>query len=160
MLRKRTDEVSRLSMSFALILTSTWSSNDVQVKRNWSVSWVFAYRIKMCHVLARLAPSAISDRLEKWSGRFGKNLQEVISTTWNQSKAWRYYQKWKYINITTTQKYENNQKISKTGKNIEKHEKYQTHEKHQKYQNYENITVTQKIWKIAKTGKTQKILKI
>jgi len=63
MLRKRTDEVSRLSMSFALILTSTWSSNDVQVKRNWSVSWVFAYRIKMCHVLARLAPSAISDRL-------------------------------------------------------------------------------------------------
>jgi len=33
MLRKRTDEVSRLSMRFALILTSTWSS---QMKFKWS----------------------------------------------------------------------------------------------------------------------------
>jgi len=37
MLRKRNDEVSRLSMSLALILTSTRSSNDVQVKRSWAV---------------------------------------------------------------------------------------------------------------------------
>jgi len=32
MLRKRTDEVSRLSMRFALIPTYTWLLNDVQVK--------------------------------------------------------------------------------------------------------------------------------
>jgi len=36
MLRKGTDEVSRLSTRFALILTSAWSSNDVQVKRSWA----------------------------------------------------------------------------------------------------------------------------
>jgi len=54
MLRKRTDEVSRLSMSFALIVTSTWLSNNVQVKRSWSVARIFAYRIKTWHALARL----------------------------------------------------------------------------------------------------------
>jgi len=48
-------------------------------------------------------------------------------------------------NITITQKYKNNQKISETGKNIEKHKntchiknienikKYQKHKKHWKY---------------------------
>jgi len=41
-------------MSHALILTSTWSSNDVQVKRSWPVAKIFAYRIKTWHVLARL----------------------------------------------------------------------------------------------------------
>jgi len=64
MLRKRTDDVSRLSMSFALILTSTWSLNDVQVKRSWPAAWIFVYRIKTWHALARLAPSTISDRSE------------------------------------------------------------------------------------------------
>jgi len=54
MLCKRTDEVSRLSVNFALILTSTWSSNDVQVKRSWPVSWIFAYQIKTRHALERL----------------------------------------------------------------------------------------------------------
>ena len=38
MLRKRTDEVRGLSMSFALILTSTWSWNDDQVKPSWPVA--------------------------------------------------------------------------------------------------------------------------
>jgi len=54
MLRKRTDEVSMFRMSFALILTSTWSSNGVQMRRSWPVAWIFAYRIKTWHVLARL----------------------------------------------------------------------------------------------------------
>jgi len=54
MLRERTDEVSRFSMRFTLILTSTWLLNDVQVKWSWSVAWIFAYRIKTWHVLARL----------------------------------------------------------------------------------------------------------
>jgi len=74
MLRKRT-EVSRLSFSFALILMSTWSSNNVQVKRSWSVAWIFVYRIKTWHALVRLAPSTISDRLKKWCGKFGQNLK-------------------------------------------------------------------------------------
>jgi len=54
---KETDEVSRLSMCFALILTSTRSSNDVQVKWSWAVAWIFAYRIKSRHVLAHLRHS-------------------------------------------------------------------------------------------------------
>jgi len=33
-------------MSFIFILTSTYSSNDVQVKRSRSIAWIFAYRIK------------------------------------------------------------------------------------------------------------------
>jgi len=70
MLRKRTDEVSRLSMSFPLILMSTRSSNDVQVKRSWPVAWIFANRIETWHALARLVPSSVNDRLEKWTGRF------------------------------------------------------------------------------------------
>jgi len=37
-------------MRFALILTSTWLLNEVQVKR----TWIFAYRIKTRHALARL----------------------------------------------------------------------------------------------------------
>jgi len=41
-------------MSFALILTSTWSSNEFQVKWSWLVAWIFAYRIKTWHALARL----------------------------------------------------------------------------------------------------------
>jgi len=60
---KTTDEASRLSVSFVLIQTSAWWSNDVRVKRSWPVAWIFAYRIKTWHALARLAPSAISDRL-------------------------------------------------------------------------------------------------
>jgi len=48
---KETDEVSRLSMRFALILISTRSSNDVQVKWSWAVAWIFAYRIKSRHAL-------------------------------------------------------------------------------------------------------------
>jgi len=54
MLSKRTDEFSRLSMSFAEAPTSTWLSNDVQVKRSWSVAWIFAYRIKTWQGLAHL----------------------------------------------------------------------------------------------------------
>jgi len=37
-----------------LMLTSTWLLNDVQVKWSWSVAWIFAYRIKTWHALARL----------------------------------------------------------------------------------------------------------
>ena len=51
---KETDEVSRLSMRFALILTSTWLLNDVQVKWSWSVAWIFAYRIKTWHAQAHV----------------------------------------------------------------------------------------------------------
>jgi len=53
MLRKRTDEVSRLPVSFGWMLTSTGSWNYVQVKRSWSVAWLFAYRIETWHALAR-----------------------------------------------------------------------------------------------------------
>jgi len=41
-------------MRFALILTSTWLLNDVQVKRSWPVAWIFVYRIKTWPALARL----------------------------------------------------------------------------------------------------------
>jgi len=51
---KETVEVNRLSMRFSLILTSTWLLNDVQVKWSWSVAWIFAYRMKTWHALARL----------------------------------------------------------------------------------------------------------
>jgi len=55
-------------------------------------------------------------------------------------------------NITITQKYKINQKISETGKNIEKHKKYLTHKKHRKYQ---KISKT-----LKKYQKHKKILKI
>jgi len=32
-------------------------------------------------------------QVRTWSGQLRQNLQQVISKSWNQSKAWRYYQK-------------------------------------------------------------------
>jgi len=57
MLRERTDEVSRLAMRFALIhpVVIEWCSSDVPVAfASWPVAWIFAYRIKTWHALARL----------------------------------------------------------------------------------------------------------
>jgi len=136
-------------MSFSLILTSTWSSNDVQVKQSWSAAWIFAYWIKTWHALARLAPSAINDRLEKWSGRFGQNLQEVasISKKWNQ-KHEDMIVTWKY------EKYYHNAKMltnSKTCWNIGKLEKT--------LKNPNNIKHKKKIKKHLKLSKTWKLSK-